>query len=142
MALATAAVLFAISGYHSPVSILMMFVACTCAGLVFTATNVLVHSIAFWLNGAEAVARQAADFMVLFSVYPKTIFAGPIRIVLFTIIPAGFISFLPVELVRDFSWTVLAFALAGPVIYCTLAVFVFRAGLRRYESGNRFGVRA
>jgi len=29
----------------------------------------------------------------------------------------------------------------GALLYTLLAVLVFRAGLRRYESGNRFGVR-
>ena len=46
------------------------------------------------------------------------------------------------ELVRGFSWGVLGMAVGGATFYAGLAVVVFGAGLRRYESGNRFGVRA
>ena len=40
------------------------------------------------------------------------------------------------------DWPGLLAAVSGAVAYSLLAVAVFRAGLRRYESGNRFGVRA
>ena len=138
----TGVVLLAVSGYTSALSILMMVVACLCAATVFVATTVLLHSIAFWVQHIEAVAKQASDFLVLFSIYPKTIFGGVMKFILFTIVPAGFITFLPVELVRGFSWGVLGMAVGGATFYAGLAVVVFGAGLRRYESGNRFGVRA
>jgi hypothetical protein len=35
----------------------------------------------------------------------------------------------------------LAAAIAGAVVYGSLAVWVFGRGLRRYSSGSRFGVR-
>ena len=76
-----------------------------------------------------------------FSIYPRPLFAGFLKIVLFTLIPAGFIGYLPVELLRDFEWTGLLSAVLGAVGYAALALAVFAVGLRRYESGNRFGAR-
>ncbi|MEE9279839.1 MAG: hypothetical protein V3V67_06655 [Myxococcota bacterium] len=64
------------------------------------------------------------------------------KLLLFTLIPAGFIGYLPVELLQEFRWTGLAATLGGAVFYVGLALFVFERGLRRYESGNRFGIRA
>ena len=60
---------------------------------------------------------------------------------LYTGLPAGFISFLPVELLREFSWPTFLAVLGATAVYAGLAFAVFAAGLRRYESGNRFGVR-
>ena len=87
-------------------------------------------------------ARQMWEFVIIFSVYPQTVYGTFLRVVLFTVIPAGFIGYLPVELLRSFSVLGLAATLGGAAAYAGLALFVFRRGLRRYASGNRFGVRA
>ena len=60
---------------------------------------------------------------------------------MFTAIPAGIISYLPVELLREFSWLQLFFLLAGSLSFFALAFSVFYSGLKRYESGNKFGMR-
>jgi len=108
---------------------------------VFIASGVILHSLAFWLGRIDNLARQMWDFLVTFSIYPRPIFSGALKLLLFTLIPAGFIGYLPVELLRDFEWQGLAASVAGALAYCALAVAVFAAGLRHYESGNRFGVR-
>jgi ABC-2 type transport system permease protein len=57
-------------------------------------------------------------------------------VLLFTLVPAGFISHLPVELLRTFEPWRMAAVLGFTVLSVALAIFVFRLGLRRYESGN------
>ena len=116
-------------------------VALLCTTVVFAASGVLVHSLAFWLGRVDSLARQVWDFLVTFSTYPRVLFGGALKLLLFTVLPAGFIGYLPVELLRDFHWTGLLAAVSGAVVYAGLAVAVFSAGLRRYESGSRFGVR-
>jgi ABC-2 type transport system permease protein len=138
----TGVLLMAVSGYTSPLSYAMLVVASACAATMFIATTVLFHSIAFWLQGAGDIARQFSDFLVMFSLFPKTVFGGFLKILLYTVIPAGFISYVPVELVRGFNVPMLLASIGGVVVYTALALFVFRLGLRRYESGSRFGVRA
>ena len=134
--------LIGLSGYVTPVSALGALVGMTCGAIVFVSTTVIVHSASFWLGNMDSLSRQVSEFMVLFSAYPKTIFSGALKVALYTIIPAGFIAYLPVELVRAPNLWVLAAVLAGAIGYASLAAWVFRIGLRRYESGNRFGVRA
>jgi ABC-2 type transport system permease protein len=56
-------------------------------------------------------------------------------------VPAGFVGFLPVELVRAPSAALAAAALGAAVGWTLLALFVFGRGLRRYASGNRIGAR-
>jgi ABC-2 type transport system permease protein len=116
--------------------------AVLCSTAVFVASGVILHSLAFWLGRIEAIARQLWEFLVTFSIYPKALFTGVLKFVLFSLIPAGFIGYLPLELIRDFGWSGLLAAVGGAAGYVTLAVVVFGAGLKRYESGNRFGVRA
>jgi len=132
----------AVSGVVDLWSLPLVVVAVLCSATVFIASGILIHSLAFWLGRIEHVARQMWDFLVTFSTYPRTLFSGALKLVLFTVIPAGFIGYLPVELLRSFSWAGLAATISGAAGYVLLAVLVFRSGLRRYESGNRFGVRA
>jgi ABC-2 type transport system permease protein len=140
--LATSLLFLAISGKLTLGTVPLALVAVLVSGAVFTATGVLIHSLAFWLGRIETLARQLWEFTITFSIYPRPLFGGALKLLLFTLIPAGFIGYLPVELLREFRWTGLVGALAGASLYVVLALVVFERGLRRYESGNRFGVRA
>jgi ABC-2 type transport system permease protein len=61
------------------------------------------------------------------------------RVMLFTLLPAGLVVYLPVELVRDFHWSGALLAVSAVLAYALLAGKLFERGLRRYESGSRFG---
>ena len=140
--IASGLLFIALSGLVQPRGLPLVFVALACSTTVFVATGVLLHSLAFWLGRVETLVRQLWEFLITFSLYPQPLFSGALKVLLFTVIPAGFIGHLPVQLLRDFTWTSLAAALAGAAFYAALASGVFALGLRRYESGNRFGVRA
>ena len=120
----------------------LLFVTCVFTGAcVFTAFGVATQSLAFFLGNAEGLAEQLFNAMVSFSTYPTPIFRGIAKIALFTVLPAGFIAYVPVTLMQDFSiWRLL-----GLVGFASgalgVAVLIFRRGLRRYESGNLVLVR-
>ena len=61
----------------------------------------------------DSLVRQLWDFLVTFSIYPRPLFAGALKVLLFTVIPAGFIGYLPVEIFRSFSLGGLAAAIGG-----------------------------
>lgn len=117
-------------------------VSVLCASVTFTASSVLFFSLAFWLPRTHATSRQALDVLVTFALYPEPLFRGALRVVLFTLIPAGFVAYLPVQIIRggEHSGLGLTSLLAATLAYVWLARRVFRAGLRRYSSGSRFGL--
>jgi len=106
----------------------------------FTATACVAHSLAFWLGRADTLARMIVELVITFSLYPPSLFGLGIKVLLFTVLPAGVVVYLPVELVRDPGLRTLAVAMAAVGAYALLAMYVFERGLRRYESGSRFGV--
>ena len=65
---------------------------------------------------------------------------GGLRLLLFTLLPAGFVAYLPARVARGAGLSDLACMLGAALGYLLLARSVFRAGLRRYSSGSRFGV--
>jgi ABC-2 type transport system permease protein len=111
-----------------------------CASVVFTASSVLFFSLAFWLPRTHATSRQALDVLVTFALYPEPLFRGVLRVVLFSLIPAGFVAYLPVQIIRSGGAAELACLVSATLAYVWLARRVFHAGLRRYSSGSRFGL--
>ncbi len=109
--------------------------------LVFTATAILAHSMAFWFGSIESVSKNYCDSVYLFSLYPTNIYSGVLQLVMFTLIPAGIIGYLPVELIRAFTWVKLAILLGSSLALFIFSWFVFHLSLKQYESGNQFGIR-
>ena len=110
------------------------------AGAVALASfGILLHSIAFWAGHFQPLAKQAYEILITVTGYPDVLYGGIVRVALYTLLPAGLVAWLPAQLVRDPSLAHLASVVGGAAGFALAAILVFRAGLRRYESGSRFG---
>lgn len=107
---------------------------------VFTAFMVILGSLAFFLGNTEGLSQQISAALISFSIYPMNIFNGVVRLLLFTIIPAGFISFVPLQLLHEFTWPFFGAMVGFTILIVTVALGLFQLGLRRYESGNLLGM--
>jgi ABC-2 type transport system permease protein len=56
------------------------------------------------------------------------------------LLPAGFVSYVPVHILRDGRLEELPLLIAAAVGFMVLGIATFERGLRRYASGSRFGV--
>ena len=108
------------------------------SALVLVACGVVFFSLAFWLGRVETVATQLWELLVTFSLYPEPLFGGALRFVLFTVLPAGFVGYLPVRILHAPSFTNVTILLIVAIAYLSLAALIFDRGLRRYASGSRF----
>lgn len=106
------------------------------AGFLMTAVMVLANTLTFYLGRANAIAGLVPDFLITMTIYPEGIFGGKIRFLLYTLLPAGFISYIPVRLLHQFSLRYLLYLLAFDTVFIALTFWVFYRGLKRYESGN------
>ena len=113
-----------------------LVVAAILIGLTaWLSTAVTFASMAFWFAGGRSLSRDLMDFTLMVSTYPASIYSGWVKIVAFTVLPAGFVAMAPVGLVRDPSWRGAALAVGGAAAYAALALTVFHLGLRRYRRG-------
>lgn len=108
---------------------------------VFVGFNVLTGSLSFYLGNSEGITQQWRNAMITFSTYPATLFEGWVKLLLYTLIPAGFVSYLPIEALRKLSLTHTLLAVAGSIAVLLVSVGVFYSGLRRYSSGNLMEMR-
>lgn len=137
--LLTTAILVVFGRLYSSLPLIFLGVICGC--LVFASIGIIAHSLVFWFGSIESVSKNYCDSLFLFAFYPSNIYSGALQLVMFTVIPAGFIGYVPVELLRAFSWAKLLTLIGGALGFLALAFLVFYKGLKRYESGNQFGIR-
>jgi ABC-2 type transport system permease protein len=136
-----AIVIFGIYGDKSLLGIVKYVVALLLAMLIFTFFNVLAQSLAFFIGNAEGVGYQFFMIFITFATYPTDIFRGIGRIILFTIIPAGLISFMPIGLLKSVHSGYVWGVIAATVILAVGGRWVFHQGLKKYGSGNMLTVR-
>jgi ABC-2 type transport system permease protein len=123
-------------GPHTPDALARFVVGVACGTAVFVGFMVLVSSLAFWTGGASQVSSQALMALITFATYPVTLFDGTAKLLLFTVMPAALMGAVPASFVRGFSWADMALLALGAASFLGLAILVFHAGLRRYESGS------
>lgn len=104
--------------------------------LLLAAITLIANSLSFWWGETSMIGQLAFEFTVNFSVYPETIYGPIVRVLLYSVIPAGIAVHLPLRLYGGFGPGLLLAAAGGAAAYCGLAALVFYRGLRRYESGN------
>ena len=126
--------------HPGPLQIALFLLLCLMVALLFTAFLVILGSLAFFLGNTEGLSQQMLAALVTFSTYPMNIFSGAVKLLLFTIVPAGFISFVPLQLIKQFAWPLLGGMIGFTTLFVGAAAGLFQLGLRRYESGNLLGM--
>lgn len=121
--------------------ILLFSVLVPSVAMTFIGFNVMCGSLGFFLGNAENVSEQLRFALITFGTYPPAIFDGAAKLLLFTVIPAGFCSYLPVEALKQHSVEYVLLTMAGSVAILAAGALTFYAGLNRYESGSLMDLR-
>jgi ABC-2 type transport system permease protein len=121
---------------------LILFIALSLSvAILFIGFSVLTGSLSFYLGNSAGLTEQWRFAMITFSTYPAILFEGTVKLLLYTLIPAGFVTYLPIQALRDLSLMHAALAVAGSFGVLAVGIGAFYYGLRRYESGNLMEMR-
>lgn len=133
---------YGLFGDHTLSGVGKFAVAGILSAMIFTFFHILTQSLAFYIGNAENLGYQFFIGFITFSTYPTDIFKGMGRILLFTVVPAGFISYMPIGLLRTPDGWFLAGLLFATAVLGAGAIATFYKGLSRYSSGNRIGLKS
>jgi ABC-2 type transport system permease protein len=133
--MASALILWTLYAGRGPEDILFIVVIATTASAIVVATMAIANALAFWLPEAAHVTEDLFNMFIMASVYPQHVFGPYLRLLLFTLFPAAFIGWVPVEAIREASPEKVLWLLGAVLLYGGLAFLVFERGLRRYASG-------
>ena len=102
---------------------------------LLTGFLVLTGALAFFIGRSES-GELGFHGMLLLGAYPVDLFAGAIRVFLFTVIPAAFVSAVPATARRGLRRRPRPPLGLVAAVFAIAAGAIFTAGLRRYTSGN------
>ena len=105
------------------------------------AVVVIYGSLAFFFGSFEEASERLLHLLLNLSLYPAAGFYGALKIIAFTIVPAFALFWLPVSILKDFSWWPVLALFGFAVLSLALANLLFKKGLKRYESGNLLNVK-
>lgn len=140
-------ILFALGSFlvivrPGPLQVALFVLLALMGACIFTAFTIIFCSLAFFAGNTDGLSQQLRNALITFSTYPMNLFSGVVRLMLFTVVPAGFISFIPLQLLHQFTWPLLGGMIGFTAFIVIIAVTLFERGLRRYESGNLLGMQA
>ena len=126
--------LFLAVGHPTPARLALFSFGVVCGSLALLGFLVLVGSLVFWIGPTQA-SELGLTGATIFAMYPIDVFGGPLRLILYGVVPAALVGSLPARLIdhpgpgpaTGLALGAVAFALAGTV--------TFNRGLRRYTSG-------
>jgi viologen exporter family transport system permease protein len=127
--------LFAYASDRSLESVAVYLGAALCGSIVLIGFLVSVSSLTLFVGGRGEQADLGFQAILIMSSYPLDIFGGPTKVVLFTLIPAAFVTGLPSSLLREFDAGTALVLLGAAGFFSLLGIALFRLGLRRYASG-------
>ncbi len=131
---------FVISGFH-PLKWLLFLLFTVGGALLTGAVFAIADSLVFYWGDSSGLTKLVTEFMLNFSLYPDSIFRPGVKWIIYTILPTGFVVFVPFRLMQHFNlWTCMA-VFAVDIGAVVLARAIFRTGLKRYVSGNKMGAR-
>lgn len=107
-----------------------------CGGLILTSVSVILSSLSFWFSKSDIIADKVNGIMTNFATYPDGIFKGFIKIMLFTIVPVGIASYIPVWVLNEFDIYLFLIVILVTILFVSLGFIVFYRGIKRYSSSN------
>lgn len=115
---------------------LLFLIFCITGSLIFASILVTAHALSFYAGNLEGLTQLITEFLISFSIYPEGIFKGGLKYVLYTIIPAAFMVYIPARAISSFNLVLLLEVLGVAVVWIIIAYIMFYKGLKKYESGN------
>lgn len=116
---------------------ILIIILGTFGSIFHIATEIIFRSISVWLKDTEEIARvYTHSLLTTFSTYPEQIFGKSIRVLLYTVIPAAYISYLPIKIIDSFNMLYIGLIFIVGILYMQVAIFVFNKAMKSYESGN------
>ena len=124
-----------VSGITIPKFLLFTLFTIT-GGLIMTSIAVILGSLSFWLHKTDTIADIGNSFITHFATYPDGIFKGITKLLLYTIIPIGIVSYIPIRILTEFNLKLTIIIILTTIILIVVTFIIFNRGLKRYSSTN------
>lgn len=104
------------------------------SGALLTGFLIMTGSLSFFA-GRDDAGELSFHAMLMFAAYPVDVFGGAAKVLLYTVVPAAFVSTVPARLIDSFDPRLAAAMVGVSMLFVAAGIVVFTVGLRRYTSG-------
>jgi ABC-2 type transport system permease protein len=129
-------VLFLLAGHPTPERTAVFVLGVAAGSVVLVGFLVACGALTLFVGGRGEQADLGFNAILIFASYPLDLFGGATKVLLFTAVPAAFVTGLPARLVRDFDPAQALLLAAVAALFALLGWGLFALGLRRYASGS------
>ena len=105
-------------------------------GIIMVDIAIILGSLSFYISKSDMIAETGNNFMIYFATYPDGIFKGIAKLLLFTLIPIGITTYVPVWVLTKFNLYYFVGVIAFTICITIFAFVIFYKGLKRYSSSN------
>lgn len=110
--------------------------------IFYVSTTIILRSLSVWLGDTELIAKKYVDsLLTTFSIYPEQLFSGILKVLLYTVIPVGYMAYMPINIVVNFNFVSLLEVTLSGLIYLFIATVIFNKAMKNYESGNTISMK-
>lgn len=110
--------------------------------IFFVCAEALIRLITVWVGNTDYVEHiYMITMTVNFSTYPEAIYNNFIKILIYTIIPSGYIAFMPIKLIEVFNLKLFGVYLLAVCGFVGITAILSKIMLKKYESGNSMAMR-
>ena len=128
--------LFLVAGHPTPERTAVFLLGALAGSVVLIGFLVACGALTLFVGGRGEQADLGFNAILIFASYPLDLFGGATKVLLFTAVPAAFVTGLPARLVRNFDPASALLLAAVAVAFALLGWGLFTLGMRRYSSGS------
>jgi ABC-2 type transport system permease protein len=136
--LAMGPALFAVAGNPTPERTAVFVLGSVCGAAVLVGFLVAAGALTLFVGGRGEQGDLGFQAILMLASYPLDVFGGATKLLLFTAVPAAFVTGLPARLVHSFDPVLAAVVMVAGAGFLLLGSTLFALGLRRYSSGALF----
>lgn len=117
-------------------NILLFLLFAACSYILYYSFTLMINSGAFWVNRTQGFHSLVSHFLDM-ALYPRDILRGFGKIIFTFIIPVSIVATVPAQaLMGDLRIELAIILFLVTIAFFILANFVWRRGIRRYESAS------
>ncbi len=128
-------ILFAVAGSPTLERTAVFVCVVIAASTLMTGFLVLTGSLSFFVGRSEG-GELGFHAILLMGAYPVDLFAGMAKVLLYTIVPAAFVSSVPARLIDSFDAGMATWLVCIALFFAFAGWLTFTVGLHRYTSGS------
>jgi ABC-2 type transport system permease protein len=129
-------VVFLLAGNPSPERAAMFLFGVGAGSVVLIGFLVACGSLTLFVGGRGEQADLGFNAILIFASYPLDLFGGATKMLLFTAVPAAFVTGVPARLVRNFDTPEALLMVTVAALFALIGWGTFHLGLRHYSSGS------